>query len=558
MQLRELCVQFPPNRVLIEPSKLNLLAGQRYCLIGSSGCGKSSLFAQIYNQHKHEYKIALVSQNVTYDNTNNTVLEEALSNTIPQDVDHPERDIKRRSDYATRMLREVGFSAKRITEFHVAQLSQGWKQRLAVVCAILRQPDLLLLDEPNEGVDLKGIMYMERFIAKHTGDLIVIAVSHDPEFLSTVATDIIYIDADTKTLKQFAGGFESYMQREAERKLAMESRVDSAQRKKAQANKFIQKHGSDQSKQKQIKEKKEKMDRNAFYRDDGRRYKTHSLQKLDEKYVRLPQQAPDELKQAKQLNFKALSLEDTVKSDVVLISLESCDIGYDSVVVLHNVNVVIHGSSRIALVGANSSGKSTLLRALIGDTAAVQVSTSVQRRSNVAVSFVPQCEGDRLASKFANMTAAEYVIQQQVGIASNEHEARQYLGGFGLSGQLGVTKLANLSSGQRTRFAIAMGCVVRPHLLVLDEPTHALDMPARLALAEWIQSYPGALLVSSHDRKFLRDEAGFNELWTVQSSKVTCTKALVEDDDDEDNSEFQQVFDEYINNLLQLYLLVLH
>ncbi|KAH9259109.1 hypothetical protein BASA81_002729 [Batrachochytrium salamandrivorans] len=552
--LEKLEVQYP-NRVLIRDSRLALMPGHRYCLIGPSGVGKSSLLLEIQRQYKsNSLTVALVKQSVMFDNPLSTVLQCALASTVAEDPECPERDEQKRTDWAIECLREIGFSKSRIFTETCGRLSQGWKQRLALICAVLSEPDLLLVDEVSEGVDLLGTMKIERFLVDSMGDGILLAISHDTEFLSAMGTDVIYIDEDSQTLKQFAGGYLSYIKREEERLLAMESRVDSAQRKKAHAQRFIAKHGTDPSKQKQVKEKKDKLDRQGFFREDGRRYKTHSLQKLDEKYVRLPEQTPDELKLAKPLHFKQLSLDDggsssTMKmGDTMLVSLENANVGYATrPTLLCNVSVYVTASSRIAVVGENSSGKSTLMHCLLQDDPSIQTSMPVQvGTGRIRMAFVPQCEGARLAEKYPNFSPAQLLISEIKSFA-NERDARQYLGGFGLSGPVAVTPIAHLSCGQQTRLAIAVGCVASPQLLVLDEPTHALDVPARLALAQWITAFPGALVVSSHDRNFLRDEqVGFNELWAVgRKGCVTCTKAPEEDED----GGFQQVFDDYLASI---------
>lgn len=547
--LERLQVQYP-NRVLIRDSRLALLPGHRYCLVGPSGVGKSSLLLEI--QRQHQSSVGLVKQSVVFDNPSSTVLQCALASTVPEDSECPERDEQKRTDWAVACLREVGFSKSMISKETCGKLSQGWSQRLALVCAVLSEPDLLLVDEVSEGVDLLGTLKIERFLVDSMGDGILIAVSHDTEFLAALGTDVIYIDEDSQTLKQFAGAYSSYVKREEERLLAMESRVDSAQRKKAHAQRFIAKHGADPSKQKQVKEKKDKLDRQGFFREDGRRYKTHSLQKLDEKYVRLPEHTPDELKLAKPLHFKQLSLEDSFSAagDAVLVSLENADVGYATrpTPLLRNVSVYVAASSRIAVVGENSSGKSTLMHCLLQDDPAIQASAPVRTGAGqVRVAFVPQCEGARLAEKYPAITPAQLLVSE-IKFSASERDARQYLGGFGLSGPVAVTPIAHLSCGQQTRLAIALGCVASPQLLVLDEPTHALDVPARLALAQWISAFPGAIVVSSHDRSFLRDEqVGFNELWAVdRHGRVVCTKTLAEDEDG-----FQQVFADYLASITQ-------
>ena len=518
--------------------------------------GKSSLLRRMVAGDLPEWpegiRTILVPQDVSATDPlfkqGETALDCAIKSTVPADEDAPERDIKKRTELALAKLKRMGFGEKRRTQAFNT-LSQGWKQRLAVVCAVLSEPDLLLLDEPSDAVDLPGIVKLERFLLEESENRVLVDVSHDESFLSQVATDIIYFD--NKKLKVFPGDYLSFVERQKEKEKAMEARVDAADRQRDAAEAFIRKqqNSTDANKQKQAKEKRDKLERVGNYREDGRRYKTNSLKKLSEDFVRLPDKVPDKLVKAKELHFHFPEEPSSrrVGPDVSLLRYDQVTIGYDSNPILKNVTLQLTPKSRVALVGENSSGKSTLMNALCGKPPVKVTGGATSSYPNLIVAYVPQRAGEGLMAREGSATPAELLIKD--GIFLSEQDARQHLGRFGLSGKLGVTKISLLSGGQRTRLAIAMACSKsNPNILILDEPSHGLDAPARRALAEALQSFPGALLVSSHDREFIR-EARFNQLWITTKGSLRCIAARVEEEEEDQLEAFREIFDDYLESL---------
>jgi len=502
---------------------------------------------------KDEARTTLVPQDVSSTDPlfheGSTPLECALKSTVPLDEDHPERDELKRKELAIAKLKKMGFGEK-LRSQAFSTLSQGWKQRLAVVCAILSEPDVLLLDEPSDAVDLPGIVRLEKFLLEESEDRILVVISHDTSFLNNITTDILYID--NKKLKVFPGDYASYVERQEERMRAMEARVDAAERQRDAAESFVKKqqHSSDVNKQKQAKEKREKMELLGAYREDGRRYKRYSLKKLDEKWLRQPEVPPERIRKAKELHFHLPSEFETLRisHDAALVRYDQVDVGYgkDSII-LKKVTLQISYNSRIALVGENSSGKSTLMNALC-KTGNVQVmGGTVSFYPSLQVAYIPQRYGESLSTEHGTITPAELCVHLK--LFSNEQDSRQHLGRFGLTGKLGVTKISQLSGGQKTRLAIALKCAItNPHLLILDEPSHGLDAPARLALEEALQEFPGAVLVSSHDREFLR-EGGFNQLWITGKGALRCIAARPEEDPELQKEAFNDIFDAYLDSL---------
>jgi ATP-binding cassette subfamily F protein 3 len=171
----------------------------------------------------------------------------------------------------------------------------------------------------------------------------------------------------------------------------------------------------------------------------------------------------------------------------------------------------------------------------------------VSTLTNIRVSYVPQRAGEKLMHDHPDVSPA--VLFTNENLFSNEKDARQHMGKFGISGGLGTTPIKLLSGGQRTRLAIAISCAKStPHVLILDEPSHGLDVQAKHALAEALRGFPGALLVSSHDRDFIRF-GGFNELWITSKGTLKCEIARKEEEEEEQQEAFWEIFDAYLDTL---------
>mmetsp|Transcript_13471 Transcript_13471/g.22491 ORF Transcript_13471/g.22491 Transcript_13471/m.22491 type:complete len:662 (+) Transcript_13471:694-2679(+) len=419
----------------------------------------------------------------------------------------------------------------------------------------------------------------------------VLFVSHDRAFLAAVATDIVVFEG--KTLIYHPMGYNEYLEVSEQRKLYRTRIFEKKQRKEGEAQAFAHKqvaaanaavkrkgrkgHGVDPNKQRQAKTKIKKAERSGFFRSDGRRYKTRSLAKLDESLVRLPETvSKEDLKQERLLRFKfpavnAVELRLPSASSPALI-LASVSVGYPCKVVdsksssnlrtgtkmiLRDINVEIGLHSRIAVVGPNGAGKSTLLHLILGILKPHGSNGKVTANRNLRLGYVSQLHIQAL-EKHLDQSPVQ-MLQQRFSSIS-ELEARAHLGGFGLVGNLALSKIRSLSGGQKARLALSLTTWERPHVLVLDEPTNHLDMQSLDALAHALHSYQGGLILVSHNQHFLRQVC--REMWLVRNGSVEVWRSSLRLHDEaadggsnssvgsNANDRFGAVFQKYAESLL--------
>ncbi|CAM9586740.1 unnamed protein product, partial [Heterosigma akashiwo] len=594
---------------LLEETRLQIIHGKIYGLIGSNGCGKSTLLDRISGGlvpgWPSSMRVHLVPQDieVTDDaasardvvamaaaqeqsagslgsNLQDLLEERArLESSISQSsevisrlceieellailgVDDTDHHLEMQRKTATDILLSLNFSDEQI-DLPLSALSGGFRMRVALACAVARQPDILLLDEPTNHLDLETISWLENFLRLARPQAAVVVVSHDEAFLEAIATDIILFHG--RRLQYFACRYTEYQALISEREARTVKLVEARARQEREAADLVARahattagggaagggrrrrgagksDGPALSKQKAARQKLEKAERQAFYREDGRRYKLHSLKTLSEEAVRLPSTATaDDLRRDPTLRFKFLSCDPAglrlASPTAPVLSLDGVDFRYGQEqgapasggFVLRGVTVQVSLGSRVAIVGANGAGKSTLARLLAGQleplaTAALAAAAGGGRRRapgppGLRVALVAQHHVEALAAHLALSPCQ--LLQLLPGGPATEAAARQLLGGFGLPGAAALAPVALLSGGQRARLALALACRARPHVLVLDEPTNHLDLDSRRALAVGLAAFDGAVLLAGHDRAFLAGVCG--EVWAVRGGRVAA------------------------------------
>ena len=449
-----------------------------------------------------------------------------------------------------KMLQELGFSEK-LMNTKVGTLSGGWRMRVELAAALIAQADVLLLDEPTNHLDLKGVIWLETRLKEGNNvsgakqhHPTVLVVSHDRAFVSAIATDIILMASSS--LHYFDGGLDAYEQREAEKATAHEHRMDARVRQETAARESAaklkakaQKSGNDNA-MRAAKQKIAKVERIGLYRDDGKRFKTNSLAKLDEKYILLPSKVEGKAA-AKHDVFKfPVPLEKS--KDRAIVSLDDVTLIRGNVEILKSIKAFLYPGTRVAIVGDNGAGKTTLLQALVGN---LSVSSGVRTvSSGCKIAYVSQHHADELM-KFCDSPTEGAAAMLARKYAVSELEARANLGKFGITGNAALRPMTSLSGGQRVRVSLTSITWDAPDVLLLDEPTNHCDMNALDALAAALIEFPGAVAVVSHNRSFLT--ACCTELWVIEKKKLTVNRPPP---DDVTPDAFAKLFSSYASRVL--------
>jgi ATPase subunit of ABC transporter with duplicated ATPase domains len=423
-------------------------------------------------------------------------------------------------------------------------------------------------------------------------DIVYIFVTHDRAFIANVATDIIYWNNLTQRFEQFSGGFDDWQETIRQKKITQRGRLKAAEKQKEQMESFIHeaqknKSSNDPNKQRAAASRVEKkMDRIGAYRDDGKKYKKNALKVLSEDALRLPSQILDEkaqiLKQdiipIVRFKFAPATLR---RSNGPFLSLNNVSLQYVSASqpLLTNVTLSITPKTRAALIGCNGAGKSLLMNGLNDDVSGKICQVILQPTVNVVTSTISSINKRTLSSKKKSSSSAiatttttpnissihrdpslkiAYLSQTQMdqlplestpveiilsylsGSSKTEHGARQFLGGMSITGDLAKTKVRVMSGGQRMRLAMAVMFAKDSSfdLLLLDEPTTALDLESIEGLGKSLRHWKGALVVSSHDRRFLtHDLNNLNEIWVIKKNGTLEIERIPNLNSDDNNDD---------------------
>jgi ATP-binding cassette subfamily F protein 3 len=387
---------------------------------------------------------------------------------------------------ASRILAGLGFKEaeqKRPCE----EFSGGWRMRVALAGVLFSAPDLLLLDEPTNYLDLEGALWLENYLKRYRGTIVL--VSHDRDLLNRAVDSILHLEHGKLTL--YTGGYDTFAEtREQMRALAEAQRAhQEAERKRIQA--FVDRFRYKASKARQAQSRikwLEKMKPIAAVIDE------HLAP------IRIPQPEP---------------------AQPPLVALDRVSVGYvPDRPVLSHLTLRIDSDDRIALLGSNGNGKSTLAKLLSGRL--TPMSGELARARKCIVGYFAQHQLDELD---AERTALETLHAHRPRL--DETRARAQLGGFGFSGEKADTPIAQLSGGERARLLLAIATLDKPNLLILDEPTNHLDIDAREELLTGLNEYEGAVIIISHDRRLI--EACADRLLLVADGRVTPFDGDLED-----------------------------
>ncbi|WP_309623926.1 ABC-F family ATP-binding cassette domain-containing protein [Novosphingobium sp.] len=362
---------------------------------------------------------------------------------------------------AARILIGLGFD-EAAQHQPLESFSGGWRMRVALAALLFSQPDLLLLDEPSNHLDLEAVLWLEDFLRSYPATILL--VSHERDFLNNVVDHILHLSGGKLTL--YPGGYDEFERQRAERQAQIASARAKQQAQREHLQEYIAKNSARASTAKQAQSRAKAL---------ARMQPISEL--IDDPSLCFDFPQPDELRPP-------------------LITLDLAAAGYGEVPVLQRLNLRIDPDDRIALLGRNGNGKTTLARLLAAQLTPMDGAMTASSRMRVGYFTQYQVEElDRSETPLQHMTVTMP--------GASPGAVRGQLGRFGFSGQKATTQVGKLSGGERARLALALITRDAPHLLILDEPTNHLDVDAREALVQALNDYTGAMVIVSHDRHML-------------------------------------------------------
>ena len=490
------------GREILDGASATLPAGRRIGLVGRNGAGKSTLLKVILGQMStdqgevtwpKDWRIGAVAQEAPSGPI--TLIETVLAadkerTELLARAEH-ESDPHRLGDIHARLeaidaysapargaaiLAGLGFPAEDQIR-PCSEFSGGWRMRVALAAILFSAPDLLLLDEPTNYLDLEGVLWLEDYLKRYRGSVIV--VSHDRDLLNNVTEFILHLEYQKLTL--YSGNYDTFVATRAMRRandVAFAKKQDAA-RKHMQA--FVDRFKAKASKARQAQSRMKMLER---------------LQQVE-----VP---PDEY-------IAPIRLPKPLDASPPLITLDKAAVGYDGRAILSNISLRFDPDDRIALLGKNGNGKSTLAKLLCGKLEAM--GGEIVRSRKLSPGYFAQHQLDELDG-----TATPVQTLARYRPKMTETELRTRLGSMGLTGDKALTRVGSLSGGERARLMLTLATLDRPNLLILDEPTNHLDIDAREELLMALNDFEGAVILVSHDRRLI--EATMDRLLLVADGRV--------------------------------------
>ncbi len=486
-------------KVLLEGADVALNPGDKIGLIGANGTGKSSIFAMLRGElhadqgdvdYPARWRVAHVAQEtpaldraaIDYAIDGDTTLrrlERELA--AAEAADEGERigeiyaeladaDAWTVNSRAERLLHGLGFTHDQMTQ-PVASFSGGWRMRLNLAQALMCPSDLLLLDEPTNHLDLDAIIWVEEWLHRYPGTLVI--VSHDRDFLDGVVNVIVHID--NKKLKRYAGHYSDFERQRAAAIVLVAGMMEKQQRERAHLESFINRFKAQASKARQAQSRMKML-------------------------AKMEDLAPLHVSAPFQFEFR-----EPLRAPDPLLVLEGVDAGYRAEtldgaadkVVVRNIKFSLQSGQRYGLLGINGAGKSTLIKTIAGELPPLKGDATFNK--GIAIGYFAQHQVEMLRDDESPLWHLSRIAPR-----TREQELRGFLGGFNFPGEMALNSIAHFSGGEKARLALAMIVWQRPNLLLLDEPTNHLDLETREALTVALAQFEGTLVLVSHDRHLLR------------------------------------------------------
>ncbi|GAA0822714.1 ABC transporter ATP-binding protein [Colwellia asteriadis] len=505
---------------LIKSSSFTIHPNHKVGLVGSNGCGKSSLFAALLGDlapdagdlsMPNSWDVATVKQETP--SLEQSALDYVMDGDkefrqLEQELEHArstqngnlEATIINKIDTingyslparAGELLHGLGFLQSQLNN-PVKDFSGGWRMRLNLAQALISRADLLLLDEPTNHLDLDAVIWLQRWLKRFTGTLVLI--SHDRDFLDTVIGQILHIEH--QQAKLYSGNYTAFERQRAEHLAQQDAQYQRQQKEAAHLTAFVDRFRAKASKAKQAQSR---------------------LKRLE----KLPNLAPAHVDS--QFTF---SFEEPENLPYPLLSLKETQCGYaksdksEQAIILADVGLTLVPGSRIGLLGRNGAGKSTLIKSLAGELAIL--SGERYCAQELKIGYFSQHQLEQL---HAPSSPVDHILRAKPTLG--EPQARTFLGKFGFSGDQALSQVKTMSGGEKARLVLALIVLEKPQLLLLDEPTNHLDLEMRQALVMALQNFGGAIILIAHDRFLL--ESCVDEFYLVANGTVKDFSGDIDD-----------------------------
>ena len=490
------------GRSLLDNVSVNIPAGWRVGLVGPNGAGKSTLFKIISGEYAADggavsfikgATLGMVRQDLPDDDT--TILDVVLAADTErtallkeaettEDLDRIGVIYDRLNEIgayeaparASAILAGLGFTEE-AQNGPISSFSGGWRARVALASALFHQPNVLMLDEPTNHLDFESLVWLENFLMRYRETLVII--SHDRDILNKVCDHIIHLE--NKKLTLYNGNYDAFERRRAERLMNQQSLHEKQVAQKAHLMKFVDRFRASAAKARQAQSR------------------LKAIEKVDIVDAVIAERVT------------AFTFPEPKEMRPPLIRLEHVDAGYvEGKPVLRNLNLYINPQDRIALLGANGNGKSTLVK-IISDRLK-PMAGKLYKSGQLKVGYFAQFQTDEL-----DITLTPFETLRAAMNEPSEVKVRAMLSRFGFDKHKADTLVEGLSGGEKARLLFCLMSFDAPHIMLLDEPTNHLDIDAREALMQALNNYSGAVILVSHDTHLV--ECVADQLWLVADGK---------------------------------------
>ena len=491
------------GRLLLENATAIIPAGHKVGVVGRNGTGKTTLFRLIRGELgleggsitlPRQAKIGGVAQEVPGNEVSliDTVLAADLERANLLKESERATDAARISDIQTRLadidawsaearassiLRGLGFNSEK-QQMPCSAFSGGWRMRVALAAVLFSQPDVLLLDEPTNYLDLEGALWLENYLLKYPHTVLI--VSHDRGLLNRSVSTILHLE--DKKLQLYGGGYDTFAKTRAARLAAAESEAKKQETRRAHLQSYV----------------------------DRFRYKADKARQAQSRLKAIARLEP--ITRPQEAALRRFSFPTPEELSPPILRIENGIAGYGETTVLSRLDLRIDQDDRIALLGQNGQGKSTLAKLISGRLK--PLAGQLVQSSKLRIGYFAQHQVDEL---YVDETPIDHV--RRLRPSKTPAQLRAILGGFGIGAEQAETLVGRLSGGQKARLSLLLATIDAPHLLILDEPTNHLDIESREALVEALTAYSGAVILVSHDMHLL--ELVADRLWLVNNGRVT-------------------------------------